>query len=696
MGAGASTQNGATGGAATSTSLDHYQILQIGETATQDEIKKAFRKVALKEHPDKNPHDIEGATKRFARVQAAYECLSDPQERAWYDDHRDDINNGGAAGGGGTTEAEASYFDAVRRGTQKPRARATPARGLQTPHLMKFFSTSAWSAFDDSPTGFFNTFATLFSLLAADETSWSSPHLYPSFGTSTTTDQADLRAFYQAWTNFSTEKDFAWKDLYKVEEEMPRWQRREIEKENQRARQTARREYNDAVRNLVLFVRRRDPRYTNSSSSAARAAAEAELRASLAAAARQRALEREAAASSYRAQDWEQADDKAEAVHAMWDEVSDEEDAAGEGEDGDGELIEEIVWCEACSKGYRSGGAWENHERSRKHGKNVERLIKEMQLEDEELGLGGASNARTPESDEDDLEPVASTSRSPSPDPASPGSRPRATAAEAAALADSLADLDLSQPATGEAALDFDDAPIPKRSKKKQRKKAQIVPGFDDDEDFEGGSGGTATPELPRGDDVDLDDVVGMAPSGGRRRKKGKGRQADFFADLDGSGAGQDDDEAVEVPVPLGLGRSGVGLDSSDEDRPSLRNARGKKKGRKAKQTPLAESRTPTTGDEARVETAPADTARGDLEQVDEPSALGDKELSKKEKRRLKEAAKKAGPGDDFVCNVCSESFPSRSKLFQHIDVTGHALAESAAAAGSGGKGGGRKKGGKR
>lgn len=119
---------------------------------------------------------------------------------------------------------------------------------MQTPHLLKFFSPSAWSGFDDSPTGFFNTFATLFSLLAADETSWSSPHLYPSFGTSSTSDQADLRAFYQAWTNFTTEKDFAWKDLYKVEEEMPRWQRREIEKENQRARQAAKREYNDAVR----------------------------------------------------------------------------------------------------------------------------------------------------------------------------------------------------------------------------------------------------------------------------------------------------------------------------------------------------------------------------------------------------------------------------------------------------------------
>lgn len=53
----------------------------------------------------------------------------------------------------------------------------------------------------------------------------------------------------------------------------------------------------------------------------------------------------------------------------MWEEESDEEGEGGEeGED-------EVVWCEACGRGYRSGGAWENHERSRKHGKNVERCV---------------------------------------------------------------------------------------------------------------------------------------------------------------------------------------------------------------------------------------------------------------------------------------------------------------------------------
>ncbi|GAA5954121.1 hypothetical protein JCM8115_003316 [Rhodotorula mucilaginosa] len=691
MGAGASTQNGAGGGGA---DLDHYQILQVEVTATQEEIKKAFRKVALKEHPDKNPHDIEGATKRFARVQAAYECLSDPQERAWYDDHREDINNGGGAagGGGGTTEAEASYFDSVRRGTQKPRARATPARGLQTPHLLKFFSPSAWSGFDDSPTGFFNTFTTLFSLLAADETSWSSPHLYPSFGTSSTSDQADLRAFYQAWTNFTTEKDFAWKDLYKVEEEMPRWQRREIEKENQRARQAAKREYNDAVRNLVLFVRRRDPRYSATSSSAARAAAEAEIRASLAAAARERAAERAAAAAAYRAQDWQEADEKAEAVHAMWDEVSDEEDVVEGSGDEEIVVVEEIVWCEACSKGYRSGGAWENHERSRKHVKNVERLIREMQLEDEELGLGTSSAAGHTPAVGDDSEaapPVASTSRSPSP---SPSRHKIATAKDAAALAESLADLDLSTHGGGDGARSDDDdddddeanwtaptAAPTKKSKKKQRKKAQIVPGFDDNDDDDevlGDSGPVS--------DVDLTDVIGMAPSGGRRKnKKGKGRQGARVAsgaaaegDDDVAGAasvsdqaGAEDEEARSAPVKKGISRSrarsptlpppGAGLEEGDGREPSL-----------------------------GVDGSDADEAKSSTQ------------LSKKEKRRLKEAAKKAtasgggGAAEEVRCNVCSESFPSRSKLFQHINDTGHALADGAA--GAGGGGGPRRKKGKR
>ena len=51
--------------------------------------------MALKYHPDKNPEDPEGAKETFQIIQQAYDVLSDPQERAWYDNHREEILRGG-------------------------------------------------------------------------------------------------------------------------------------------------------------------------------------------------------------------------------------------------------------------------------------------------------------------------------------------------------------------------------------------------------------------------------------------------------------------------------------------------------------------------------------------------------------------------------------------------------------------------
>lgn len=76
---GAQGSKSQSGAGADADAVDYYELLEVDENATQDEIKKSFRKLALIHHPDKNPDDPEGATKRFAALQQAYEVLSDEQ-----------------------------------------------------------------------------------------------------------------------------------------------------------------------------------------------------------------------------------------------------------------------------------------------------------------------------------------------------------------------------------------------------------------------------------------------------------------------------------------------------------------------------------------------------------------------------------------------------------------------------------------
>lgn len=73
----------------------HYEVLGVPLNASEDDLKKSYRKLALKWHPDKNLENSDQAKKEFQFIQAAYEVLSDPQERAWYDKHRDAILLGG-------------------------------------------------------------------------------------------------------------------------------------------------------------------------------------------------------------------------------------------------------------------------------------------------------------------------------------------------------------------------------------------------------------------------------------------------------------------------------------------------------------------------------------------------------------------------------------------------------------------------
>ena len=72
---------------------DHYSILGVSKSATQDEIKKAFRKLASQHHPDKG-----GDTKKFQEIQAAYDTLSDQNKRAAYDNPQPQFQNFNSGG----------------------------------------------------------------------------------------------------------------------------------------------------------------------------------------------------------------------------------------------------------------------------------------------------------------------------------------------------------------------------------------------------------------------------------------------------------------------------------------------------------------------------------------------------------------------------------------------------------------------
>jgi molecular chaperone DnaJ len=82
------------------TKRDYYDVLGVGRTAAEDEIKKAYRKLAMKYHPDRNPEN--GAVERFKEVQEAYDVLLDPEKKSRYDQFGHagvDSNYAGGMGG---------------------------------------------------------------------------------------------------------------------------------------------------------------------------------------------------------------------------------------------------------------------------------------------------------------------------------------------------------------------------------------------------------------------------------------------------------------------------------------------------------------------------------------------------------------------------------------------------------------------
>ncbi|KAJ9049340.1 hypothetical protein DSO57_1025548 [Entomophthora muscae] len=211
----------------------YYELLAVEQDASDAELKKAYRKMALIWHPDKNPTNLDEATQKFALIQHAYDILSDPQERSWYDSHRESILNGGNVG-----------------------SEVAGDGGLSLDDIISYFSPSVYSGFGDSELGFYFVYESLFKRISFNE-----PSGLPEFGKSDWDYITKVKPFYDFWQDFTSVREFGWFDKYKPSDAPDRRTRRIIEKDNKKLRDAARKEYNFAVRRLAQFLCKKDPRH---------------------------------------------------------------------------------------------------------------------------------------------------------------------------------------------------------------------------------------------------------------------------------------------------------------------------------------------------------------------------------------------------------------------------------------------------
>ena len=213
-----------------------YAVLGVERDASDLDIKVAYRKAALQWHPDKNPGNLEEATERFQEISEAYTTLSDPLEKAWYDTHREQILRGSSG-----QDAEDDYL------------------GID---LFKFFRRSCYKGYTDDEGGFYNVYNAVFEVideLEAEDVEGYEP-VAPSMG-GMDTDWLDGPAqFFAHWENFSTQRSFWWCDEYNPNEASFRQEKRAIEKHNAKCRENGKKEFNDHVRRLATWVKKRDPR----------------------------------------------------------------------------------------------------------------------------------------------------------------------------------------------------------------------------------------------------------------------------------------------------------------------------------------------------------------------------------------------------------------------------------------------------
>jgi len=328
-----------------------YEVLEVSRDVSVDDLKKSYKKLALRWHPDKNPDCADEAKEQFQLIQQAYEVLGDPRERQWYDNHREYIINSGD----------------------------TPVNEL---NLFKYFSPSCYKGFGDDDKGFYSVYREVFNTLLVEESVYFEvdPDEIPTFGRSDSDYNDIVRPFYNFWCGFNTYKPFGWLDEYDIRQAPNRRVVKLMEKENKKIRDKAKKERNDKIQALLEFVRKRDKRLKAYAETLKLKSAENSKR--MEEARRKRIKDKQKEMANYKESDWSKFSNVEEELKVIEESLIAEYGSSDEF-DSDDEMAN-CLYCVACNKVFKTEKAFQNHEKSKKHKENID-LIKVEMLNDEKL-----------------------------------------------------------------------------------------------------------------------------------------------------------------------------------------------------------------------------------------------------------------------------------------------------------------------
>ncbi|KAM9957865.1 hypothetical protein ACTFIW_012838 [Dictyostelium discoideum] len=617
----------------------YYEVLGIEKSAKQDEIKISYRKLALMWHPDKNQHQLSIAEEKFKEINNAYTVLSDPNERKWYDDHREAILRGGRGGSGDGDDDD----DEI--------------------NLWPYFNTSIFTSFNDNDeTGFFKIYSRIFEIIdkieEGEETVNEYHHHPPKFGDSTTP-IAEVLKFYSFWKDFVTKKKFTSSDLYHLSDAPNRQIKRLMEKENQKERSKARSAYNERVRHLASFIYNHDKRITEYQKKCLEETERKQREAAI-----QKQLDEE---------------ERQKQIKKFKEEKQREYQLAkqqGLYKDDDDNLYQDNSnnsnFCIICDKAFKSEGQLENHQNSNKHKQELARIRKAVSLDDELLpednsnsnnnnNSNNSSNNNTNgndsnEDDDEDDEDNNKNKKSKKSKKAKKKSKKVINSQMFNEKSDEFVFGLVNKNKKKSKPQKFIESEEEKEEEEENLKENKDLSNDDDDDN------------LNSEDEDDLL-VTSMLKNFVLTKEKKKNlKEQREKEEKENEVQDDDDDENESEQDSNDEDREDDDFDEEDEED---EEEDGDKKVKKDNKKDNKKNTTTTT-------TTTTSKSKGKAKEKRE----------KKEEKKQQQQQQQQGQtgGESLFCNVCKGEFPSRNKLFQHIKETKHAQAVPSSGVSSGNK----------